>query len=394
MSDFMSDSEDASSSPSDAQIESTLKRNVARIFKEDRDSVSVSKVRAAVEKDLKLPSGWFRGHDTWKAKSKELTESEFNRLDVQGEEEKEAARPLVKETQRKVNDSTAAKCNSKKRKSPDDGAKAKAKPKPRKKQKVSSEEEDDMSEEDHGDIASDDNSSSPPVKKTTARSKAGTRRSKSATVVDSDDDDEDMPDAPAQKDAPPPNQDDSDDEDERDERVAETESKNPTKANGNESESSMSSLLDEPPAKKKRQKKSDAPKTSKTKAATKTKSAPKKDAKELSPDEEEIKRLQGWLVKCGVRKVWGKELKPFETPKAKIAHLKGMLADVGMTGRYSVDKARQIKEQRELAADLEAVTDFDKKWGQKEEGGRKGKGDVATDLGLDPSLLDGSDDDE
>lgn len=68
-------------------------------------------------------------------------------------------------------------------------------------------------------------------------------------------------------------------------------------------------------------------------------------------------------MKCGIRKVWGKELKPYESPKAKVKHLKEMLTDAGMTGRYSVEKANQIKEARELAADIEAVQEGAERWG-------------------------------
>lgn len=84
----------------------------------------------------------------------------------------------------------------------------------------------------------------------------------------------------------------------------------------------------------------------------------------LDPDAEEIKRLQGWLVKCGIRKMWFKELAACDTSKAKIKHLKGMLADAGMTGRYSEARAEQIRVERELKADLEAVQEGDKMWGQ------------------------------
>lgn len=82
------------------------------------------------------------------------------------------------------------------------------------------------------------------------------------------------------------------------------------------------------------------------------------------PDQQEIKRLQGWLLKCGIRKIWAFELKPYETSKAKIKHLKNMLSDIGMTGRFSLEKASQIKEARELAADIEAVKEGNEIWGK------------------------------
>jgi hypothetical protein len=133
------------------------------------------------------------------------------------------------------------------------------------------------------------------------------------------------------------------------------------------SESELSSLIDEPPPKKKRQKKSpfDQPtRAEKSTKLAKTKPLKSKDPKDLDPQEAEIKRLQGWLVKCGIRKLWHKELASYDTSRAKINHLKDMLKDVGMDGRYSVEKASKIKEQRELAAELDAVQEGAKRWGQ------------------------------
>jgi hypothetical protein len=67
-----------------------------------------------------------------------------------------------------------------------------------------------------------------------------------------------------------------------------------------DSESEMSVVLDEAP---KKQRKKSASTGTKAKAAPKAKAtkAPAKPAKEETPDEAEIKRLQGWLVKCGIR---------------------------------------------------------------------------------------------
>jgi hypothetical protein len=124
----------------------------------------------------------------------------------------------------------------------------------------------------------------------------------------------------------------------------------------------MSEVIDEDPKPRKKSKSRDSqegrPKKSK---ATKPKAAAGDD-----PDQDEIRRLQGWLVKCGIRKMWWKELQPYDTPKAKIKHLKSMLEDAGMTGRYSQEKATQIKEARELAADIEAVKEGEQRWGRGE----------------------------
>lgn len=132
----------------------------------------------------------------------------------------------------------------------------------------------------------------------------------------------------------------------------------------NHSESDMSDVIDDGPKPKSRKRRS-ASGEPKSKVVKKAKDSQKPiKNQEMDPDAEEIKRLQGWLIKCGIRKMWYKELAPFDTSKSKIRHLKEMLADAGMTGRYSLDKATEIREARELQADLEAVQEGDKQWGK------------------------------
>ena len=139
------------------------------------------------------------------------------------------------------------------------------------------------------------------------------------------------------------------------------------KANGvkaDASDSEMSEVLDEAPKVVRRKRKSDSAKP----RAKKAENAKSKKISDQSadPDAEEIKRLQGWLIKCGIRKMWHRELAPYDNSKAKIRHLKALLADAGMTGRYSLEKANHIKEERELLADLEAVQEGAKQWGKTE----------------------------
>lgn len=144
----------------------------------------------------------------------------------------------------------------------------------------------------------------------------------------------------------------------------------------------MSSVLDEEPKKKAKRRKSTSVGPGKAEPGKKA----KKEDKPADPDQDEIKRLQGWLVKCGIRKMWFKELAPYETPKAKIKHLKQMLSDAGMTGRPSQEKANNIREARELKADLEAVQEGAQMWGKHEtkddlaEGGPRPKRQVAKAL--------------
>lgn len=122
----------------------------------------------------------------------------------------------------------------------------------------------------------------------------------------------------------------------------------------------MSELIDEDPKPKKKSEKGSGTKQAKP---SKRPAKKGKENENVDPDQSEIKRLQGWLIKCGIRKMWYRELAPYETSKAKIRHLKDMLKDAGMEGRYSLEKAKAIREERELKADLEIVQEGAKRWG-------------------------------
>ena len=152
-----------------------------------------------------------------------------------------------------------------------------------------------------------------------------------------------------------------------------------------QSESELSELIDDDPReglkKSKPHSKSAKPKDGEKKKIGRKK---KDKAPDLDPDAEEIKRLQGWLIKCGIRKMWSRELKPYEAggSRAKIRHLNELLTEAGMTGRYSLEKATQIRETRELQADLEAVQEGAKRWGKadEEEDGARPKRRLARGL--------------
>ncbi|TFK39705.1 hypothetical protein BDQ12DRAFT_681065 [Crucibulum laeve] len=117
------------------------------------------------------------------------------------------------------------------------------------------------------------------------------------------------------------------------------------------SESELSVLIDEPP---KRKRKSKA--TEKVSKATKKTSA--KASVPLDKDEETIKRLKALVNACGVRKVWSKIFRD-DPPKQQIKKLKEILAELGMTGRLSMEQAKVIKEKRELEKELEDVKQFE-----------------------------------
>ncbi|KAJ3852092.1 hypothetical protein EV368DRAFT_65201 [Lentinula lateritia] len=121
------------------------------------------------------------------------------------------------------------------------------------------------------------------------------------------------------------------------------------------SESELSVLIDEPPKRKKGKAKEPS-------EANENKERKRRGAASaaLSKDEETIKRLKSLINACGIRKVWSKVFKNIEdSPSKQIALLRKMLADLGMTGRLSMEQAKSIKEKRELASELADVQSFE-----------------------------------
>jgi len=72
--------------------------------------------------------------------------------------------------------------------------------------------------------------------------------------------------------------------------------------------------------------------------------------------------MQSYVLACGVRKVWSKifaispSSKDQIPPKAQIAKLKEMLSELGMEGRYTMEKAKAIREKREFEKELGELT--------------------------------------
>lgn len=130
-----------------------------------------------------------------------------------------------------------------------------------------------------------------------------------------------------------------------------------------DSDSDMSVLNDATPptSKPRKQKSKDVPKSSKPKASTTSKPTNKSIE---SPTEEEIKHLKSLVFKCGVRKNWSKELPSTMSSSEQISHLKTVLGSLGMTGRFSVEKAKKIKEERELREELAFIQEGAKNIGE------------------------------
>ncbi|KAF8078178.1 hypothetical protein FPV67DRAFT_1464461 [Lyophyllum atratum] len=122
------------------------------------------------------------------------------------------------------------------------------------------------------------------------------------------------------------------------------------------SDSDPSSLFgDQPPSKPKKQaSKEKKPAKAKTVTNAKTKSSA-----EGGKDEATIKRLKSFVTACGVRKPWAKIFQDYPKPSQQIKKLKETLADLGMTGRLSMEQAKKIKAKRELAQELEDVRSFE-----------------------------------
>ncbi|KAJ1899854.1 hypothetical protein LPJ66_001857 [Kickxella alabastrina] len=71
-------------------------------------------------------------------------------------------------------------------------------------------------------------------------------------------------------------------------------------------------------------------------------------------NEATISNLKSYINKCGLRKVWAKELSGMNAAQ-QIRHLKKLLDDLGMEGRPTLEKCKKIKDKRELQAELEAM---------------------------------------
>lgn len=324
----MSDSDlsDAPTTPSDSVVERSLRFAVQDAVKKNSE-VTVNAIRDASERKLSLETGFFRSHVIWKQKSKEVIQDEFSK--TEGEEVEPAPRKaaLAVTVDKTKNESSTAK----KRASPATQSK-----RPRKKaRKLLTDEENEDSEAVKSALDSDESEDDTTSKgskhvakrKTNSKQSFEKPRTTSAAHV------------AAEQSTPVRSSEVATDQDEKD------------GSTGND-DSEVSDVVDRPASKRRK-------KSSSASAKTKFKSKTGDD----DPDAAQIKLLQSQLAKCGIRKVWGKELKRFETPRDKIRHLKSILSDVGMTGRFSEDKARQIKEERELQADLEAVQEGNQAWG-------------------------------
>ncbi|KAL8804504.1 MAG: hypothetical protein Q9182_002511 [Xanthomendoza sp. 2 TL-2023] len=306
----MSESPLSDAAVSDAEIETALRNAVENRYRSNPEQLTIKTVRTDVEQQLGLHHGYFKSDAAWNTRSKEVIQAQ---VDVQEAQSQPPSSQPTRPSPRKqlIQSSKSSKVSNAQKRSSAGGDG------PQKRQKTN------------------DSTRGNPINRVNIQPEEKGKRLDSASS------------SPLSE---------LDGEEAKDEASG---------AGVNlASESEMSVLLDEDPKPKKRVRKlsSEKPKTKKKESSKLTKASQQSS----DPDAEEIKRLQGWLVKCGIRKMWHKELAAHDTSKAKIRHLKDMLTEAGMTGQYSQEKATQIRDARELQADLDAVQAGNKKWGKAE----------------------------
>ncbi|KAH7250049.1 uncharacterized protein BKA55DRAFT_512468 [Fusarium redolens] len=364
--------------PSEDEIEQALLDATYQVYQATPDETTVNKVRKQTEENLSLDEGFFSNAE-WKQKSKSLIKERVEKL-LDGwvpDSNKDAGSDGEDKTgvKRSSPDAESPQPKPKRQKRI---TKPKTKPKPKSKKANKKEESDIESDlESKPSVSSElselsdlSEEEKPQKKRKRAAPKKAAPKHKSKVVKSEEEDEVD-----AVK-SEPEVLGENDDEAENgeltsDKATTSTKPQNPedvekgSKEDENkpvvDEEEEYSDVIDEPvkPKRKKKEKKEAGSKPAKA-----TKVAAKKVTTSDDPNTEEIKRLQGQLTKCGVRKLWHNELKKYgNDAKAKIRHLRKMLTDIGMDGRFSEAKAREIKERRELLAEVESAQEMSALWG-------------------------------
>lgn len=69
---------------------------------------------------------------------------------------------------------------------------------------------------------------------------------------------------------------------------------------------------------------------------------------------QQIQQLKNYILRCGVRKVWKKELEGSSVSQS-ISKLKKILQDLGMKGRPSLAKCKVIRDRLELEKEMKGI---------------------------------------
>ncbi|KAG9501043.1 hypothetical protein J7337_006726 [Fusarium musae] len=367
--------------PLEDEIEQALLDATYQVYQATPDETTVNKVRKQTEENLSLDDGFFSSAE-WKQKSKSLIKERVEKLmdgwfpdsnrnaDSDGEDKTgvkrsspDAESPAPKSKRQKRVTKPRPKPKSKKANKKDESdVESDLESKP----SVSSElsELSDLSEEEK---PQKKRRRAAPTK--TAPKKTEPKHKSKAVELEEEEEEEVMK---SEHEVSGDNDDEAENRDLESEKV--TSSTKPQNSEDGEEgskedenkpvvdeEEEYSDVIDEPVKPKRKRKEKKEPGSKSVKG---TKVAAKKVTTSDDPNTEEIKRLQGQLTKCGVRKLWHNELKKYgDDAKAKIRHLRKMLTDIGMDGRFSEAKAREIKERRELLAEVESAQEMSALWG-------------------------------
>ncbi|KAI6164547.1 hypothetical protein EDD17DRAFT_1561102 [Pisolithus thermaeus] len=133
--------------------------------------------------------------------------------------------------------------------------------------------------------------------------------------------------------------------------------------------SELSSVIDEPPKKQRKKQGESDPRAS------------KRGKKSKEP------KLKVIIVACGMRKAWKKEFQGLDRPKQQIKRLHEILAELGMTPRYTMEKAREIKKKREFEQELQDVKEFEEALRERD---RKKQASASESDSDEPSNSDGA----
>lgn len=73
-----------------------------------------------------------------------------------------------------------------------------------------------------------------------------------------------------------------------------------------------------------------------------------------SAEEASVVRLKGYIAKCGVRRIWKRELDGL-TPREALAKLSDTLRSLGVEGRPTLEKCKAVKRRREFEEEMSAI---------------------------------------
>ncbi|CAG8894056.1 unnamed protein product [Penicillium nalgiovense] len=379
MSDSESEAEgEVSNIPSDQTLEKSLRDQVAAIFKSgNMEELTVKRVRLAAEDTLGLTEGYFKSTGDWKARSENVIKDEvvshclhLQRPFRSASEDmtliathlQEIQDQAIHNPQSQAPEKSPSPLPKPKSTALAKRAKSETMPKPRKRQKTKtpvSDEEEELSvpSDESDEITKPKNRSKASIKKSPVKVSVQKPKKDMSDASGSSGDESDEVTMPKKRLKAPvkkspakkpsvhkPMKDVSDASDVPDDTSNAAKETRDTK---DDSESEMSVVLDEEPQPK-------APRK-RQKSAGGLRPRPRRKPPRPRMRIPARTRLKSNGCKDGSS----------NAESVSFKHLKKMLEDAGMTGRPSQEKANQIREERELKADLEQIKEGAKQWGAK-----------------------------